>query len=439
MKQVLPNSPAALQGKSSFLRPCLGLGLLVVVMSLLACTVNPVTGKRNLGLVSTQQEIEIGKENYLPTRQIQGGEYLLDPELSRYVSSVGRSVAAASERQLPYEFVVLNNDIPNAWALPGGKIAINRGLLVELDSEAELAAVLSHEVVHAAARHSAQQMERGMLLQIGVIAAATAASDSDYAGLATGAGLLGAQLINASYSRDAELEADRYGMQYMKKAGYDPSAAVSLQETFVRLSEDRKSNWLTGLFASHPPSEERVRNNRKLAQQLGSGGETGRQRHQQAIAGIKATKPAYAAYEKGRKALRDGNPELAARHANAALGIEPNEAKFHSLLGEAALARNDNDEALKHFNTAVERNPHYFEYRIHRGLLLFERNEPSQARKDFDIANKLLPTAIAHERLGDIARQQGRRADAIRHYEIAAQSDSAVGKRARGKLAEMQH
>lgn len=416
----------------------LGLIVFTTLLGITACVTNPVTGERNLGLISEQQEIRVGEENYLPTRQMQGGEYLLDPELSSYVSSVGRSVAAASERQLPYEFVVLNNDIPNAWALPGGKIAVNRGLLVELDNEAELAAVLSHEVVHAAARHSAQQMERGMLLQIGVIAAAAAASDSDYAGLATGAGIVGAQIINASYSRDAELEADHYGMQYMKKAGYDPSAAVSLQETFVRLSENRKSNWLTGLFASHPPSEERVRNNRNMAQQLGGGGETGRPRYQQAIAGIKAAIPAYAAYEKGRRALRDGNPEQAARHANEALGIEPREAKFHALLGEAAVARNNNDEALKHFNAAVERNPHYFEFRIHRGMLLFERNETSSARKDFEIANELLPTAIAHERLGDIARQQRRRADAIRHYEIAAQSDTAVGQRARGKLADMQ-
>src|SRR5690606_32270523 len=100
------------------------------------------------------------------------------------------------------------------------------------------------------ARHSAQQMERGMLLQLGVIAG-VAASDSEHADLAVGAGMLGAQLISSKYGRDAELEADHYGMQYMVEAGYDPDAAVSLQETFVRLSEGQNPGWLAGLFASH--------------------------------------------------------------------------------------------------------------------------------------------------------------------------------------------
>ena len=86
---------------------------------------------------------------------MQGGAYVVDPELNRYVREVGARLARASDRALPYEFVVLNNSTPNAWALPGGKIAVNRGLLVELDNEAELAAVLGHEIVHAAARHGA--------------------------------------------------------------------------------------------------------------------------------------------------------------------------------------------------------------------------------------------------------------------------------------------
>src|SRR5690606_41050373 len=128
---------------------------------------------------------------------MQGGPYELDPELTRYVQQVGQKVAAHADRDLPYEFVVLNNPVPNAWALPGGKIAVNSGLLAELDSEAELAAVLGHEIVHAAARHSAQQVERGTLLQLGVLAAGIAASD-EYADLALGAGMVGAQIDRKS-------------------------------------------------------------------------------------------------------------------------------------------------------------------------------------------------------------------------------------------------
>ncbi|MEM9208664.1 MAG: M48 family metalloprotease, partial [Pseudomonadota bacterium] len=160
--------------------------LITLVAGLQACAVNPVTGKRELSLVTEANEIQLGQQNYLPMQQSQGGVYDVDPQLSAYVNDVGQRVAAVSDRPLPYEFVVLNNSVPNAWALPGGKIAINRGLLTELETESELAAVLGHEVVHAAARHSAQQMTRATLLQLGMLGVGIAASDSDYAGLIVG-------------------------------------------------------------------------------------------------------------------------------------------------------------------------------------------------------------------------------------------------------------
>jgi len=267
------------------------------------CSVNPVTGDRDFMLVSGEQELAMGLQQYVPMQQSQGGPYDVDPALTAYVENVGQKLAAASDVKLPYEFVVLNNSVPNAWALPGGKIAINRGLLTELNSEAELAAVLGHEVVHAAARHSAQQMSRGMMTQGLVLATTVAASDSGYGDLAAmGAGLAG-QLTLSRYGRDAELESDKYGMRYMSKAGYDPQGAVTLQETFVRLSEGHEQDWMSGLFASHPPSEERVKENRLRASKLPAGGELGTERYAAAMKKTMAAKPAYEAYDKGRKAL----------------------------------------------------------------------------------------------------------------------------------------
>jgi predicted Zn-dependent protease len=149
----------------------------LALVVLAACGTNPVTGKRELQFVSEGQEIQIGAQNYAPMRQSEGGDYTLMPDLTAYVNEVGQKLAAASdqvtvtERQLPYEFKVLNSSVPNAWALPGGKIAVNRGLLTELNNEAELAAVLGHEIIHAAARHGAQAQERGTLLQGGLVAA----------------------------------------------------------------------------------------------------------------------------------------------------------------------------------------------------------------------------------------------------------------------------
>jgi predicted Zn-dependent protease len=96
---------------------------------LMSCTVNPVTGEKELALIGEQQELAIGSKNYGPYRQAQGGDYVADPELVAYVQKVGARLAAVADRKLPYEFRVVNDDSPNAWALPGGKIAVNRGLL----------------------------------------------------------------------------------------------------------------------------------------------------------------------------------------------------------------------------------------------------------------------------------------------------------------------
>ncbi len=188
---------------------------MLLVGALAGCAVNPVTGKNEITLVSEAQEMAIGQKNYGPYRQAQGGDYVLEPALTAYVTSVGDRLAKASDRKLPYEFKVLNDSSPNAWALPGGKISINRGLLVELRSEAELAAVLAHEIVHAAARHSAQSMERGMFLQGALVAAGVALGDSGYSDIGLLGANVGAQLTNQKFSRDDESEADLYGMRYM--------------------------------------------------------------------------------------------------------------------------------------------------------------------------------------------------------------------------------
>ena len=226
------------------------LSVFVLVAFLAGCSVNPVTGEKQLSLIPESQELSIGSEQYKPTQQTQGGQFYLDPELNLYVSQVGQKLAKVSDRpDLPYEFVVLNSSVPNAWALPGGKIAINRGLLMELEDEAQLASVLGHEIVHAAARHSVQRMQQGMLISAGVAGLGFALSDNEWAGLIMGGAAMGAQLALAQYSQGDELESDHYGIRYMKAAGYDPQAAVELQEVFVRLSEDRDTSFIEGMLS----------------------------------------------------------------------------------------------------------------------------------------------------------------------------------------------
>lgn len=414
------------------------IGLLIALaFSLSACSTNPVTGKNELSLVGEDWELQVGKQQYAPSRQSQGGDYLADPHIQAYVNKVGQRVASVSDRKLPYEFKVINSGVPNAWALPGGKIAINRGLLTELKSEAELAAVLGHEVVHAAAKHGAQGMTRGTLLQGGLMAATIASSGKEYSNLAQMGASIGAQLINTRYGRDAERESDRYGIKYMVAAGYDPQGAVDLQRTFLELSKDRRQDFLTGLFASHPPSAERLANNQKMVAELNAGGEVGRERYQRNIARLIRSAPAYKAYDEGVKAFKEKNLAGAKSLIRRAISIEPNDGHFHSTLGDMELEGNNYRGALKHYNDAINVNDNFFYYHLRKGLV-------SEKVKDYRSANaalrkslQLLPTADAHNALGNIAKLSGQRDEAIAQYSKAAGDKGAAGQAALGSLVDL--
>lgn len=412
--------------------------LAIFFLFLTGCSVNPVTGKRQLMMMSSAQDIEMGKQNYAPIQQSQGGPYDVDPELTRYVQDVGGRVAAQSGVNLPYEFVVLNNSVPNAWALPGGKIAINRGLLTEITSEAELAAVLGHEAVHAAARHTASQMSRSQMMQVGVAVTAIAASDSDYGNLLAGGAGMMAGIALSKYGRDAELESDFYGMQYMSKAGYDPQGAVDLQQTFVRLSEGRQSDWLSGLFASHPPSLERVRANIATAATLPPGGKRGEAEYQAVMRKTMSTKPAYTAYDEGRKALSEKKLDEALTLANKALNLYGDEAHFHALRGDIRLAADKYDMAITNYDRAISRRAGFFYYHLQRGLTNKELGRTDSAVADLTRSLDLFPTAPAHFALGGIAAERGNLDDAIQHYKVVAQLGGDYGKAATAAMAKLE-
>jgi len=412
---------------------------LILGLAVLAgCAVNPVTGEREFMTVSSEQELAIGKQNYVPMQQSQGGAYDVDPALAAYVQSVGSRVAAHSGVNLPYEFTVLNNSVPNAWALPGGKIAINRGLVIELESEAELAAVLGHEVVHAAARHTARQMSRGMLMQGLVLATAVATSDSDYGNMAIGGVNVAAQMVMMKYGRSAELQSDKYGMQYMSKAGYDPQGAVSLQKTFVRLNEDRRTDWLSGLFASHPPSQERVQANIATAASLPQGGISGEREFQAAMSKTRSLKPAYDAYDEGRKALAEKKYDEALAQASKALDLYSGEAHFHALRGDIRLVQDNYDWAITNYTRAIGHRGDFFYYFLQRGLARKELGQTDAAVVDLERSIEILPTAPAHFTLGDIARDSGNLPEAIEHYKIVAKAGGDYGKAATAELVRLE-
>ena len=414
--------------------------IFLYILSLLflsGCAVNPVTGDRELAFISESQEIAIGAKNYIPSRQMQGGEYAIDPDLTEYVRAVGDRMSRVADRQLPYEFVVLNNSTPNAWALPGGKIAVNRGLLAELKNEAELAAVLGHEIIHAAARHGAKGMERGILLQGAVMAAGIAAGGENYADYVVGGAQVAAGLIQTKYSRSAELEADYYGMLYMARAGYDPIAAIGLQETFVKLSKQGSPNWLAGLFASHPPSEERVAANRRTARELPKDGILGRERYQKKIAHLLRNKAAYKLADQGREELNKKQYQQAMQLGRRALEMEPREGNFHALLGDVYLAKQDNRQAHLHYDRAVAQPGDFFYFYLQRGLAAGKLGDRHSAARDLEASVRLLPTATAYNALGNLSLSNNDSRRAKKYFSLAAGSGSEPGREAMQSLIRL--
>jgi beta-barrel assembly-enhancing protease len=417
---------------------------LLTAIALSACGVNPVTGKKELQFVSEAQELQIGQQNYSPTQQSEGGQMIVMPELTTYVNDIGQKLAAVSDRKLPYEFVVLNNSVPNAWALPGGKIAVNRGLLTELKNESELAAVLGHEIVHAAARHGAKAQERGTILQAGMAAAQIGAAiggvDANLAGaMIQGAGV-GAQMIQQKYGRDQELESDQYGMKYMKLSGYDPWGAVTLQETFVRLSEQggqKQQSWLEGLFASHPPSMERVEKNKQTAEQLGRGGEVGQEKYAAQMKPLLQAKPAYDKYDQALAAARKKDLATAKSLTNEAARMLPREGRFYEFLGELSLADKQPDAAITQYQKAIELNPNYFGSYLGAGVAQFQTGNKAKAEEWLSKSVQLLPTAPAVYYLGNIARDRGDKAKAMEYYRAAAGSQSQTGQLAAAEFVRM--
>lgn len=410
---------------------------LALLLSMWGCSTNPVTGEKQFSLLSEAQEIAIGQQNYHPYQQQQGGVYTVDPDLNLYVKHVGQSLARVSDKpELPYDFVVLNSDVPNAWALPGGKIAINRGLLVLLEDEAQLAAVLGHEVVHAAARHSAQQMTQQQLLGIGTVLAGVALQDERNAAL-YGMGIMGAAaLYQARYGRSQELQADDYGIEYMAKAGYEPRAAVELQETFVELSKSRSASLFDNLFASHPPSQARVDKNIEHTQNMAAG-KRNRAAYQRAIRQLKEDAQAYKSHMEALKAAQQKNWDEAMNLSQSAIDMQPEEALFYITQGRIDLSQKRFADAEKRFNKAHRLNPQYFMSSLGLGLAQKQLKKYSAAKQSLETSLTILPADMTRYQLGEVEEALGNRSAAIKHYQRLSQSQGEIGEAARQKLSSL--
>jgi predicted Zn-dependent protease len=229
-------------------------------------------------------------------------------------------------------------------------------------------------------------------------------------------------------------------MKYMKLAGYDPWGAVTLQETFVRLSQQegaKQQGWLDGLFASHPPSTERVEQNKATAAELGRGGESGADRYAARMKSLRAVEPAYKTYDAALAAARKKDFTGARSLAEEATRQLPSEGRFHELLGEIALAQKQPQDALPHYQKAIDLNSDYFGSYLGAGVAQFQAGNHAKAEEWLSKSAQLLPTAPAAYYLGTIAREHGDRAKAMEYYRAAAGSQSRIGQMAAAEFVRM--
>ncbi|MEM7828145.1 MAG: M48 family metallopeptidase [Candidatus Aenigmatarchaeota archaeon] len=241
--------------------------LAALLATLLSCQTVPVTERQSLVLVGEQEELQLGLQAY--RKILSESKLSSDPVLVEKVRTVGRRIASASHRpDLPWEFnVIENDDVVNAFCLPGGKVGVYTGIFKYAATDDELATVMSHEIAHAIARHGAERMTQMLIVQLGGIALNVAMREKgretlQLANIAYGVGAGVVFLL--PYSRLHEEEADHIGLIYMARAGYNPEAAISFWKKMAKEKEQKKGIRPPEFLSTHPSDERRVKNLEKL-------------------------------------------------------------------------------------------------------------------------------------------------------------------------------
>ena len=325
MGNSLPLLKAGKMSRREFLR----LSSLAAAGLMAGCATNPVTGRSQLMLVSEDEEIQIDKQN-APYQFSADYGTVQDKRLNDYIDGIGKNIAAQSHRtHMPYNFHVVNAIYVNAYAFPGGTIACTRGILLSLDNEAELSALMGHELGHVNARHTAEQMSKGMLTQavVGGLAVAAGTQGAVYGNLASQLGQFGAGALLAHYSRDNERQADALGMEYIVRAGYSSQGMVGLMDV-LRSMGKHKPSAVELMFATHPMSDERYRTAVETADTKYKSAKSKpmyRERYMDNTAKLRGQKAAIDEMQKGQKEMAANNFSAADVHLRKAIKLAPND------------------------------------------------------------------------------------------------------------------
>lgn len=359
------------------------------------CATDPVTGKKQFMLVSEETEVQIDRQ-YAPIQISTDYGSVQDSELNAYVDQVGKKMAATSHRpHMPYSFRVVNATYVNAYAFPGGTIAATRGIMLSLDNEAELAALLGHELGHVNARHSAEQMSKGKLTQavVGGISVLAGTQSAVLGNLAGQLGQIGAGALLARYSRDNEREADALGMQYMVGADYGAEGFVGLMEMLNSMSK-HKSMAVDLLFATHPMSQERYDTAVQAARskyQSALAGPLYRDRYMDRTAALRAKKGAIEEIENGSKKLAQRNYDAAGTHFRRALKIAPDDYVALCMMSKTQLIQKKYAVGRQYAEMAQQVYPREAQAYHLSGFSKIQLKDFDGGYAEFDAYDRLLP------------------------------------------------
>lgn len=376
-------------------RDFMKLAALAAVSAAAGCAANPVTGQSQLMLMGEGEEVQIDKVNS-PHQFSADYGVSQDAGLNAYVSGVGMALARGTHRaQMPYNFHVVNATYVNAYAFPGGSIAITRGILAELDNEAELAGLIGHELGHVNARHTAARMSKSKL--IGTLvggASLIAGAASQTLGNLTGAvGGLGASLLLARYSREDERQADELGMEYMVGAGYSPQGMVGLMD-ILRSMGRRQPSAIETMFSSHPMSEERYQT--AVARSRSRFGDRQnlplfRERYLDSTARLRKLAPMFKLFQEGDKAMAAKEYAVAQGRYAEGLKVSPNDYAGLVMMAKCQIAQKNGVKAAEYADRARRIYPTEAQAQHMHGVASIMRKEYSVALADFTAYERLLP------------------------------------------------
>lgn len=238
---------------------------LALLLLVVACVTTGPGGKKSVVLMSSDQELQIGEAMAKEVAQTE--KRLADEAWQKYLNDVGQKIVTVCDRRdIEYHFTVIESDELNAFAAPGGHVYFYTGLLKAMENEGEMASVLAHEISHVVARHSVKRIQTAMGAAMAYrLIFGDGGSEAMNAAISVGMGLL-----MAGYSRDAEREADQYGIMYMKAAGFDPKAAITMFEKLAAAGGGGQGGVFESMTSSHPDTRERIANAQAEIAQLGS-------------------------------------------------------------------------------------------------------------------------------------------------------------------------